>query len=60
LKKSNLPKMVNAMDPRIHAASKATERQQPCVVMKRTDSIHPVQLRAATECRGWVKHRWVR
>jgi len=27
------------------------------VVMKRADSIYPVQLRSATEeCRGWVKH----
>jgi ATP-dependent DNA ligase len=30
------------------------------VVMKRADSIYPVQLRSATEeCRGWVKHRFV-
>ena len=28
------------------------------VVMKRADSLYPVQLRSATEvCRGWVKHR---
>jgi len=30
------------------------------VVMKRAESIYPVQLRSATEeCRGWCKHRWV-
>ena len=30
------------------------------VVMKRADSIYPVQLRSATEeCRGWCKHRFV-
>ena len=30
------------------------------VVMKRSDSIYPVQLRSATEeCRGWVKHRFL-
>jgi hypothetical protein len=30
------------------------------VVMKRADSIYPVQLRSATEeCRGWVKHRFL-
>jgi hypothetical protein len=29
------------------------------VVMKRADSMYPVQLRSATEeCRGWVKHRF--
>ena len=31
------------------------------VVMKRADSIYPVQMRSATEeFRGWVKHRFVR
>jgi hypothetical protein len=30
------------------------------VVMKRADSIYPVQLRSATEeCRGWCKHRFL-
>ena len=30
------------------------------VVMKRADSIYPVQSRSGTEeCRGWVKHRFV-
>ena len=30
------------------------------VVMKRADSIYPVQLRRATEeCRGWIKHRFI-
>ncbi len=30
------------------------------VVMKRADSIYPVQLRSVTEeCRGWCKHRWM-
>jgi hypothetical protein len=30
------------------------------VVMKRADSVYPVQLRSATEeCRGWCKHRFV-
>jgi ATP-dependent DNA ligase len=30
------------------------------VVMKRADSIDPVQLRSDTEeCRGWIKHRFV-
>ena len=30
------------------------------VVMKRANSIYPVQLRSATEeCRGWCKHRFV-
>jgi hypothetical protein len=30
------------------------------VVMKRADSIYPMQLRSATEeCRGWMKHRFV-
>jgi len=30
------------------------------VVMKRADSVYPVQLRSATEeCRGWVKHRFL-
>ena len=30
------------------------------LVMKRADSIYPVQMRAATEeFRGWVKHRWM-
>jgi len=30
------------------------------VVMKRAESIYPVQLRSATEeCRGWIKHRFV-
>ena len=30
------------------------------VVMKRADSIYPVQMRSATEgFRGWVKHRWM-
>ena len=30
------------------------------VVMKRADSIYPVQMRSATEeFRGWVKHRWI-
>ena len=30
------------------------------VVMKRADSLYPVQLRSATEvCRGWCKHRFV-
>lgn len=30
------------------------------VVMKRADSLYPVQLRSsAEECRGWVKHRFV-
>ena len=29
------------------------------VVMKRADSIYPVQLRTAREdCRGWVNHRF--
>jgi len=29
------------------------------VVMKRAESIYPLQLRSATEeCRGWIKHRW--
>ena len=30
------------------------------VVMKRAESVYPVQLRSATEeCRGWCKHRFV-
>jgi len=30
------------------------------VVMKRTESAYPVQLRSVTEeFRGWIKHRWV-
>ena len=30
------------------------------VVMKRAESIYPVQLRSATEeCRGWIKHRFL-
>ena len=30
------------------------------VVMKRTESVYPVQLRSATEeCWGWVKHRFL-
>lgn len=30
------------------------------VVMKRAESVYPVQLRSATEeCRGWVKHRFL-
>jgi len=30
------------------------------VVMKRADSVYPMQLRSATEeCRGWVKHRFL-
>jgi hypothetical protein len=30
------------------------------VVMKRADSIYPVQLRSATEeCRWWLKHRFL-
>jgi ATP-dependent DNA ligase len=30
------------------------------VVMKRADSLYPVQLRGTTEqCRGWVKHRFL-
>lgn len=30
------------------------------VVMKRADSVYPVQLRSPTEaCRGWVKHRFL-
>ncbi|MEO6740945.1 MAG: hypothetical protein ABIP20_11880 [Chthoniobacteraceae bacterium] len=30
------------------------------VVMKRADSVYPVQLRSATEeCRGWMKHRFL-
>ena len=29
------------------------------VVMKRADSIYPVQLRSVTECRGWCKHRFL-
>ena len=31
------------------------------IVMKRADSVYPVQLRSSTEeCRGWVKHRFIR
>jgi hypothetical protein len=37
------------LEPCIHTPSKATERQNPCVVMKRTDSIYPVQSRARCE-----------
>lgn len=30
------------------------------VVMKRAESLYPVQLRSATEeCRGWCKHRFL-
>ena len=30
------------------------------VVLKRADSVYPVQLRSATEeFRGWVKHRFI-
>jgi hypothetical protein len=46
LKKRNPPK---ALESCIHAASKANGRRKPCVVMIRTDSIHTVQLRSATE-----------
>ena len=31
------------------------------VVMKRAESVYPVQVRSATEeCRGWMKHRFLR
>jgi len=37
------------------AAFKANERQKPCVVMKRTDSIYPAQLRSTMEeSRVWA------
>ena len=36
------------MEPCIHAAFKARERQKPCVVMIRAESIYPVHLRSAT------------
>jgi hypothetical protein len=38
LKTGNPSKRVNAMEPCIHAASKATERQNPCVVVKRMEA----------------------
>ena len=44
---------------------RVANRALPCdffegVVMKRADSVYPVQLRsAAEECRGWVNHRFV-
>jgi hypothetical protein len=60
LKKNSTAKRVTSMGARIYAASKAFGHQKPCVVMKRTDSIRPVQLRSATEeFRGWVKHRFL-
>jgi hypothetical protein len=49
LKTSSLPKRADTMEARPNKASKATERQKPCVVMKRSDSAYPVQLRRATE-----------
>ena len=58
LKMSTPPKMVDALKARTHTVLKAIWRQKPCVVMKRTDSIYPVQLRSGTEeFRGWMKHR---
>jgi len=60
LKKSSVAKRAVAMEPFIHEASKALWRQKPCVVMKRTDAICPVQWRSATEeCRVWCKHRFL-
>ena len=60
LKMSGLPKRADTIERCIHAAFKAVERRKPCVVMKRAESIYPVQLRSATEeCREWVKHRFV-
>jgi hypothetical protein len=41
LKTGNSPKMLIPMESCIHADSKATERQKPCVVMKRTDALKP-------------------
>ena len=49
LKTGTALKREATMKDRIHEASSAVGRQKPCVVMKRTDSIFPAQLRAATE-----------
>ena len=58
-KTSSVPKRVDALKHRTHEAFNANERQKPCVVMKRTDAVYPVQLRSATEVyRGWGKHRF--
>jgi len=43
------------MEPFIHRAFKAIGFQKPCVVMKRTDAIYPVQLRLATETKGGLR-----
>ena len=60
LKKSTASKRGGTLEARTNAASKAVDRQKPCVVMKRTDAIFPVQLRSATEeFRGWAKHRYL-
>jgi hypothetical protein len=48
-KTSNASKRGDALKGRIHADSKAMERQEPCVVMKRADTIYPVELRSETE-----------
>ena len=37
LKTSSVAKRGDVLEPCIHKASKAVERQNPCVVMKRTD-----------------------
>ena len=51
-KTSNAAKRGDAMEASKHAASSAVGRQKPCVVMKRTDLIYPVQLRSAMEVQG--------
>ena len=58
LKKSSVAKRAVAPEPCIYAASKAVGLQNPCFVMKRAESIYPVQTRSATEeFRGCAKHR---
>ena len=56
LKTSIPPKYGDTMEASTHAAYKAFGRRNPCVVMKRTDAIHPMQFRSATEdyssCKG--------